>query len=1632
MDLPPLTKTTGRRRPIFRLWGIAFCCGCCAWALFVGVSHAQQVQLQIGGGPDATAENLYGVYLPTDRTLARGIAQARERIKDGEYNEAINFLQGILDRDEDSFLDDTAGTSASQGLKATARQLIANLPAQGRADYQLLHSADAKRGLEAALAADDADQLAKVVRQFSLTPAGSEAVLALAQMELDRGHALAAAHLYQKLIDDHRADEFEPQLSLLAANSWLIAGEKDRVAATLRTLVRRNPDATIELAGRKQPLPSSSSSDEDLVAWLTSAVGTPQTATLTDRDWLTERGDPARNAVNSGGAPHLIARWQARVVNDPRLESFLSGRREQFQQRGVAAIPAARPIAVGDVVLMRTPRNVVAVDLQTGKRIWETRAEGTDIRDPTLASSASSDEGDEPNSVTYPLEQRMWDDTLTNGLSSDGERVFVLSETAPPAPPENNGWGMGPGFGGPFDATASPTNHLTAYELASEGKLAWQLDGENSASDLAGAFFLGPPLAVNGSLFILAEIRSAVYLVALEPRTGRLQWRQQLAGLELGIAADPTRRLTGVMPSHAAGILVCPTTSGVVVAVDIVNRGFAWAYRYQRRTENVAINIQNMQGRPDAALARDNNRWLDGSVVISDGRVFLSPPESAELHCLDLQTGKLLWKHQRDNSFLVACVDKGNVLLVGNTSVTAKRAADGTPAWPVSKSAGQSKAADHLDLPANVQPTGLGYLSDGRYFLPLSSGDVVAIDVAKGTMSAARSVHSDVELGNLICHDGAILSQSALLLSRFEQVDVLRRRSEAALAKNPRDAPAIRDLAEMKRLDGALPETIKMLKQAYEIDGDDPVTREMLADSLLEVLEADYATYRADLPLLRKIAQAQQQQIDLLRIDALGLQTLGDRLPAFAAYLKLADTLGRDPIPLRIDDNQTVRSDSWIRGRLSALWSDSTADERAAIRREIDARRQLWGSAPAVSQMHRYLSLFGGLPGSNDVALQLARQLIGRRDSLDAEIALLKLVRSPDATTQAAATVLMTQWLLSGDRIDEARKAAAPLADQWRDLPVLDDKTGGQWLAELHLDAKEAGRTATNDWPRGQISASVSTAPSPTPAQRAVTLRGRDEAQVGLRMLRVEQDYHPVLGNPQWFIAQDGSRLVGRNSAGQDVFHWNATRDVPQRRSTFSTDWAQWAQAAQLGDLFYLSLGNQVLALDCRQFNSEADAGIIWQAIPAGQLPIEPAAGGRRGRQSIYHESSGRSRATGPAGELIGQLGPVTPSGVVTLEQQQLRCVDPISGEMLWTRSDIPSGCELFGDDEYVLAASADEGLVYVVNMTDGQLVARHDLPAGPWLLTSGRNVAQLIDTPGSQGRRKTIRIVDVVSGKETFLAEYDSALRTATIEPGIIAIVEPPDRVQMLLSAALASLRLPIALDLPPGRIQAIDVRTGQLIIEQSANGMIQPTKLIAFEAGQQLFLTLSVEFRRPQSAAIGFDYPIVDGQVYSFNLRTGQPSWPEPAKISHRGLALASPLDLPLLMFVDHVQKRDATNTGAQLRMLCLDKRTGATVYRNDDLPATAGQQLRIRAANDKPPAVTIEMSARTVRLEFLDRPRPPEPPANDLVEAPRKTLGRGLWGVARRMGDRIQGAIQNPGGAKAQDDTSQSSDSDSDAPP
>src|SRR5258708_38658527 len=97
----------------------------------------------------------------------------------------------------------------------------------------------------------------------------------------------------------------------------------------------------------------------------------------------------------------------------------------------------------------------------------------------------------------------------------------------------------------------------------------------------AGVVFLGPQLAWHASLYLLAESKGALSLVVLDRSTGRLSWSQELALVERRISEDLLRLVGGATPSISTDQgVVCPTSGGGVVALDLATRSLLWGYRY--------------------------------------------------------------------------------------------------------------------------------------------------------------------------------------------------------------------------------------------------------------------------------------------------------------------------------------------------------------------------------------------------------------------------------------------------------------------------------------------------------------------------------------------------------------------------------------------------------------------------------------------------------------------------------------------------------------------------------------------------------------------------------------------------------------------------------------------------------------------------------------------------------------------------------------------------------------------------------------------------------------------------------------------------------------------------------------------
>ena len=512
------------------------------------------------------------------------------------------------------------------------------------------------------------------------------------------------------------------------------------------------------------------------------------------------------------------------------------------------------------------------------------------------------------------LEQRLWEDSIYGSLSTMVGWSIVIEDLAAMAASQRR---FTFSIGG---RTAGRKNfRITGWspgESLARGEVAWETGGETARrSGIVAGVFFGTPLVHAGRLYALAEIKREIRLVVLDAESGKLVWQQQLLPTKLGVAQEPLRRRVGASPSLAEGVLVCPTSAGSVVAVDLATRSLLWGYHYKDQIAGriTPWGFQNMSERDDGIVGR---RWADSSATIVDGRVLLTPVEDDSLICLNLLDGTRAWSRPapRQDHLFVACVHDGTVLLAGRDNLTGLSLAEGgrvvyrTPYLDPSASA-ESK----------VFPSGRGFVSDGRYFVPLTSGQLIEVRVSDGRIVARHAPRHEIGLGNLVCHRGGIVSISLAGLQSFRQWDDAQRQVAERLATHPDDPTALAQLGEIKLEEGKTAEAIDCLRRALAAKGSDrtrAVAGRLLVDALLEGLEQDFASYKTAIDEIEQLADLLEDRQRFDRLTAIGWQRTGERLKALDIYMKMYDAGPREELE-RIDARRSVQRDIWLAGAVA-------------------------------------------------------------------------------------------------------------------------------------------------------------------------------------------------------------------------------------------------------------------------------------------------------------------------------------------------------------------------------------------------------------------------------------------------------------------------------------------------------------------------------------------------------------------------------------------------------------------------------------------------------------------------------------------------------------------------------------------
>ena len=265
----------------------------------------------------------------------------------------------------------------------------------------------------------------------------------------------------------------------------------------------------------------------------------------------------------------------------------------------LASIVVVRNWFVEDAVVFRTMHNVRALAVEDGRTRWRSEAwdrsydefleNGINVAQPTNVNGRRIVVPNQSGIAVTPaqkyLTQRAWKDLAAGTLSSDGRLVFSVEELGFLNGYTNVPTGIiVPGATG----TARANNKLMSVEL-STGMLKWEIGGPPGEDNLPldGSFFLGPPLPLGGRLYTIVERKGEIQLVMIEnlestDESGltdyepRVRWTQSLVAPQQDVNLSPLRKMAGLSPSYADGMMICPTAAGAIVAVDLSRRQLAW------------------------------------------------------------------------------------------------------------------------------------------------------------------------------------------------------------------------------------------------------------------------------------------------------------------------------------------------------------------------------------------------------------------------------------------------------------------------------------------------------------------------------------------------------------------------------------------------------------------------------------------------------------------------------------------------------------------------------------------------------------------------------------------------------------------------------------------------------------------------------------------------------------------------------------------------------------------------------------------------------------------------------------------------------------------------------------------------
>ncbi|MGD9127221.1 MAG: PQQ-binding-like beta-propeller repeat protein, partial [Planctomycetia bacterium] len=871
----------------------------------------QQIQIQgnlvIRNGVPDKEEDSGGstAILPQpDRETLQRLKDAKILIEKERFGEAVRILGDILSSSDDSFFpmedDSEEGDRKIRGLRDEAEKILGGLPPQAMELYELQFGAQAKQFLKEAMQAGNTRAPADISRRFFYTEAGIEATWLAGLASMDEGRWKAAVLAFDRFKKvPHVASRYEPLLSILKSLCMEQAGQSKLAEKAWQGLRERSPRATIQIVGKSVPL--FANQGETFQQFLKRAnldqLNVSSSLRALAANQMLPFGTPDRNASIDASLPLLKRTWRVRGTEQPMAEAILKKQRETCIDNGTLAVPRFYPLVVDGVLFARTLDVIVAIDIETGKRIWDAQAD--DPNEKRIAGSSSN-----ASRVSSQLQSQLsqiWGNSIFGHLTSDTRNLYAIeSDSMPKDAYQMRRMGVNSG---------GLSNILVAIDLEN-GEERWR---RSTGIEDEPLFFLGPPLPLDGVLYSLAESRGEIQLVVLSASTGEVEWVQRIAISEQVAWPYSAQYYHAQMPAVLDGVMVCPTGTGAVVAIEPTTRSLLWAYCYERlgRRQHRMIMVNGM---PRSA----NQDRIGEELVLHDNYVFSAPVDSNYLHCLDLRTGKEIWKQAFTDGAFIGGVYKDRLLVVGRNKFQTLNVKNG-------QKVGECFLDESLGDSGSVLVTGCGFRNEGIYYIAESSGDIVALDIER--CKVVHRIHSrePMVLGNLVAADDRIFSQSLEGIEAFHQLKAIREKIEEQLKKDPNNLEAMGMQGDLLLAEGKVEEAVEKFRHIYKV-AKTPANEERLLEAFCVALKDMYPKYRHMRPEIEVLLRTDQQKADYWYCVTIG-ETAENNLAAAAdACIELANLSSQTRLTISTDRYHEVQRERFVQAQLGTIYAMADED----------------------------------------------------------------------------------------------------------------------------------------------------------------------------------------------------------------------------------------------------------------------------------------------------------------------------------------------------------------------------------------------------------------------------------------------------------------------------------------------------------------------------------------------------------------------------------------------------------------------------------------------------------------------------------------------------------------------------------